>query len=136
MSEIEIYLNFDKLDKLIENLDPRAEKIVEKIAFQVEAVAKTLAPVDTGALMNSIYTSTKQNNTPPNVNVKPGVRTYSLPNAKINEAYVGPSVDYGIYQEFGHFAVNGVFVPAHPYLFPALFQARAMFNEIWKELFV
>jgi hypothetical protein len=44
---------------MIRNLDGNVAEAVAKTAFAVEARAKILAPVDTGALRASIYTALK-----------------------------------------------------------------------------
>ena len=46
-----------RLEGLAETLVPRASAVVRKVAFDTEADAKTLAPVDTGNLRNSITTA-------------------------------------------------------------------------------
>lgn len=56
----------------------KATQVVAKAAHDVEATAKTLAPVDTGALRNSISTSLRG-----------------------ASAEVGPTVNYAPYVEFG-----------------------------------
>lgn len=45
------------LSEQAETLVPRASAVVRKVAFDTEADAKTLAPVDTGMLRNSITTA-------------------------------------------------------------------------------
>lgn len=46
-----------ELRGLAETLVPRASAVVRKVAFDTEADAKALAPVDTGNLRNSITTA-------------------------------------------------------------------------------
>lgn len=46
-----------RLEGLAETLVPRASAVVRKVAFDTEADAKALAPVDTGMLRNSITTA-------------------------------------------------------------------------------
>lgn len=46
-----------RLEGLAETLVPRASAVVRKVAFDTEADAKVLAPVDTGNLRNSITTA-------------------------------------------------------------------------------
>lgn len=58
----------------------RGAKLVRKTAHDIEATAKQFAPVDTGALRNSIGTDITANGL---------------------AAEVGPTVDYGPYVEFG-----------------------------------
>lgn len=70
---------------------------LRKTALDIEADAKVLAPVDTGALRNSISHDFAGDG-----------RNGSM------TAEIGPTVDYGIYQEFG----TSVMAP-QPYLGPA-----------------
>src|SRR5690606_21352565 len=46
-----------ELRGMAETLVPRASAVVRKVAFDTEADAKALAPVDTGMLRNSITTA-------------------------------------------------------------------------------
>lgn len=73
-----------------------ASKAVRKTAFEVEARAKARAPIDTGALRNSIATTV----------------TGEL------SAEIGPTVAYAAYVEYGHMA-GGTLVAPQPYMAPA-----------------
>ncbi|WP_248582598.1 HK97-gp10 family putative phage morphogenesis protein [Nocardioides sp. InS609-2] len=57
---------------------------VRKTAFDIEADAKALAPVDTGNLKNSITTTLTGDG-----------RTGSM------SAEIGPTAEYGVFQEYG-----------------------------------
>lgn len=46
-----------RLEGLADTLVPRASAVVRKVAFDTEADAKALAPVDTGMLRNSVTTA-------------------------------------------------------------------------------
>jgi HK97 gp10 family phage protein len=96
------------LERLTKEMEPRAEKVLDDTAFQVETEAKNSAPVLTGALRNSIHVE------------KPG-RLYRT---------VGDSVDYGIYQELGTSRMA-----AQPFLVPAVEKVRAKFEKMWEALF-
>lgn len=48
---------FNHIPKIAENLRPRAARVIQKAARDIEAGAKSRAPVDTGALRNSIQSS-------------------------------------------------------------------------------
>lgn len=65
-------------------LGARASAAVRKTAYDIEADAKALAPVDTGALKNSISTDLEGDG-----------RNASM------TAEIGPTVDYAIFQEYG-----------------------------------
>ena len=70
---------------------------VRKTAYAIEGDAKALAPVDTGALRGSISTR-----------VSGDGRFGSI------TAEIGPTVDYGVYQELGTSVMA-----AQPYMAPA-----------------
>lgn len=74
-----------------------ASAVLRKTAFDIEADAKALAPVDTGNLQNSISTSIE------------GDGRYGTMTAEI-----GPTAEYGIYQEYGTSTQ-----PGKPYMVPA-----------------
>lgn len=105
-----VYTDTRNLNRLIDRIPANKRQLVKSVAFQVEALAKMKAPVDTGALRNSIYTSIRDSNNPPTE------ATESLPTPD-NEvtAFVGPSVEYAIYQELGTHIMS-----AQPFLLPAL----------------
>lgn len=75
----------------------QAAAVLRRTAFAIEADAKALAPVDTGALEGSISTTIAGDG-------RHGAMTVE----------VGPTVEYGIYQEFGTSTQSGT-----PFLGPA-----------------
>lgn len=79
-----------------------ASAAVRKTAFDIQADAQALAPVDTGALRNSI-----------SVDITGDGRSLSM------TAEIGPTVEYGIFQEYGTSTQ-----PGKPYMGPA-FDRRA-----------
>jgi HK97 gp10 family phage protein len=83
---------YNHLPKIAAAIRPAAARAVAKAAFDIEGRAKTLAPVDTGALRGSIAAQ------------------------KVSDLAWRVSVgqEYGIYQEFGT-----RFMPAQPFLLPA-----------------
>lgn len=83
--------------------------LVQDTAKEVQAEAKTFAPYKTGRLASSIEIISETD----------------------LSAVIGPTVDYGVYQEFGT-GTRGEFgsakgtrrgIPAHPYMRPALLMA-------------
>ena len=105
--------DFGEVEKLAADLrgaGPRAQmkavKAVRKAAFDVQARAQSIAPVDTGALRNSISTSV------------------SGPSAE-----VGPTVHYGVYLEYG----TSRMAP-QPYRSPALEQVAPGFIAAIEQL--
>jgi HK97 gp10 family phage protein len=109
MEVAKIILDTKRLDELAAKLGTNTDGALKAIAFQVEGIAKTLAPVDTGALRNSLETE------------------------KIQEGLyqVHDGVEYGIYQELGTYKMA-----AHPFLIPAVEQVGKQVNGIVaKEVF-
>lgn len=97
-----VHIDVSGVFKLGASLDASAaagleasSRAVRKTAMDIEADAKDLAPVDTGFLRNSISTSVRGS-------------------ATTATAEVGPTADYGIYQELGTSKMA-----AQPYLAPA-----------------
>lgn len=110
ISVTNVKLDMSVLDKFAANFDGNVEKALAALALQAEGYAKTLAPVDTGALMNSIHTERQMR------------LVY----------WVMDGVEYGIYQELGTGRMS-----AHPFMIPAFENvsrdlAQAISNEVGK----
>ena len=99
-----------KLDKITAEMKPGASKIVRLYGNLVVASAVKRAPVDTGALINSITANSAL--------VEP--LTYR----------VQDGVNYGIFQELGTSKMA-----ARPFLVPALEEWRDKFLKAFSELF-
>lgn len=133
----EIKLDTKELDRIAKQLNVKREAVGRRMALQIESKAKQLAPKDTGALRNSIYTVTQKEDGYGKAQSEakssnPGVTTapHPTPTGKII-ANVGPSVNYAEYQEFGTSKMA-----AHPYLTPAVEEVAQKYNsgDEWKEL--
>jgi len=98
-----------RLNNIIAASGRNNARFVKTVGFAVEALAKTKAPVDTGALRNSIYTETGGID-----NISDGINT-GLPNPPKDSVYVGPTVEYALYLELGTGNSN-----AQPFMIPAL----------------
>ena len=81
----------------------KAQTVVAKTAHDIEADAKSLAPVDTGALRNSISTT--------------------ISNGGLS-AEIGPTASYGAYVEFGTRRMS-----PQPFMRPAADQHFPEFTE-------
>lgn len=120
-SRIVVEIKFDRLPKLTKQVRERAALAVAKAAFDIEGQAKTLAPVDTGNLKNSIQT-------------EPGESDLTK--------YVGPHTDYAIYVEYGtgrrgdpavpHSDVAGM--APRPYMRPAAERVRPGFIAAMEQI--
>ena len=108
-----------RLNQLIDRIPGNRKKAVKAVGFRVEALAKIKAPVDLGNLRNSIYVRTSEDNN------LPSVSTEELPRpSSDNSVVIGPTVEYGIYQELGTSIMD-----AQPYLLPALRQVESELEE-------
>jgi hypothetical protein len=98
-----------KLDQILAQFPARAEGILDATAFEVQANAQMNAPVDTGALKNSIHVE------------KPAqfVRR------------VSDGVEYGIHVEFPGVTRRWA---GHPFMLPAVESARERWLKRWQEL--
>ena len=65
MSRPTIQIDTSGINRILRNLPGNRDRLVRRIAFEVEARAKQKAPVDTGALRASIYTRTGRLDAPP-----------------------------------------------------------------------
>ena len=107
-----VYTDTRRLNNIIAHSDRNNRQFIKAIGFSVEALAKMKAPVDLGNLRNSIYTATEDNNSMPEV---ADLDREQLPNPKNGSVFIGPSVEYGIYQELGTRIME-----AQPFMIPAL----------------
>lgn len=104
----QLKLDTEVLDKYAEHLGVNMDRAIAAIAHQVEGYAKDNAPVDTGALKNSLNTS------------KEGEAKY----------YVQDGVEYGLFVELGTYKMS-----AQPFLIPAMEQAsKDVASAVEKEL--
>jgi HK97 gp10 family phage protein len=114
--------NFNHFDELATQFQTAISQVVRKSAFDIQAAAQSLAPVDTGNMKSSIYTKTIDGDQ------YPGGGSTSLvdnqvPGVDETTAYVAVGASYGIYVEMGTTRM-----PAHPYLAPAVEQVRPGFE--------
>jgi hypothetical protein len=135
---IEVDLDMSVLLEMRENAGLNAEQIVRKIAFEVEGETKKNAPVDTSALMNSVYTVTENENgysvaSAAVQNSNPDARTEPHPSPAKGEAVVGPCVEYAEYVEYpGTVRRKGV----RPYFTPAVEKVFSKYKDgmAWREV--
>lgn len=129
--QITYTLDTTRLNRILKNLPGKTEDNNRAIAFRIEGEAKVKAPVDTGALQNSIYTvcGDKDGYRAASTKVRernPKAATNSLPKPSGHDAHVGPSVNYGFYQEFGTRRMS-----AQPYLVPAVRAVESSLVSQW-----
>jgi HK97 gp10 family phage protein len=103
-----VRLDTAKLDRIIATFPREAEGVVKSGAQAVQGYAANAAPVDTGALRNSIHASPA------------GDLLW----------WVGDGVEYGIYQELGTSRMA-----AHPFMVPAVERTQKPYTAMWIALF-
>lgn len=118
---VEIITLFNRLPELAPLLQVVVGQMVRKAAFDIQALAAVLAPVDLGALKSSIYVVTSKDS---DYETHAAIAASLRPDATVlseveapkspTMAIVAVGMDYGLYQEFGT-----VYQPAQPYLTPA-----------------
>lgn len=129
-------LKDDRLGRLSGELRRQAGLVVRATAMAIQAAAQNAAPVDTGALKNSIYTATARSSgydkaqdkalrANPQAQVLPEVE----PPRDDLTAIVAVGAEYGVYVEMG---AEGR--PAQPYLGPAAEAARPAFEAAMRRL--
>jgi len=125
-----------KLDAIMKgDLEKALQRIVEGAAFDVERLAKIAAPIDTGAMANSIHATLSWRETGghtsavaaaraarPDVGVHPEVKPVAGPGEVT--AIVAAAVEYAGYVEFGTSRMA-----ARPFLRGALNQVKKDFQE-------
>lgn len=131
-----IQLDTKPLEHMVAMMNDVASIVVRKIAFDVEANAKSLAPVDLGALKASIYVSTRGESSyransneafflRPSADIAPEIAASSQ-----LEAIVGVPMGYAAFVEFGTSRMG-----AQPFLTPAIEMERENANKAWAAVF-
>lgn len=115
-----IRIDTAKLDQIAAHLDINRKQALRALAVEIEAQAKIMAPVDTGALRNSIYTEGNGQSgfsaaSSSAQSAHPGISTEAAPSPDDNHAIIVACVDYAAYVELGT-SKQG----AQPFLGPAL----------------
>lgn len=115
---VECEVDTTVLNRILRNLEGNTQEAVRATAFSIEAKAKVNAPVDTGALRSSIYVRVGKE--PAQMPAVEGdAERVELPEPEGKTiAHVGPSMEYGLWQELGTERMA-----AHPFLGPAVSSA-------------
>lgn len=109
-----------KIPSLLKKERKEIDRVIRASAFRVEALAKLAAPVDTGLLRASIYTTTSRDSSRAQAEgetrkLDPTADLGNEPTVGELTAVVSVGAEYGIYVEMG-----GKRGAAQPYLEPAL----------------
>jgi HK97 gp10 family phage protein len=108
MAKFEIHVLYNKIPDIVRAVENGAPRVVEKAARDIEAYAKSVVPVDTGTLKNSIQAE----------------REHGL------LWIVAPHTDYAVYVEFGTRRMR-----PRPYMRPAAEHVREIFLKAMERLF-
>ena len=111
-------LVFNKLPALSKQAAELAKQAVAKTAFDIEANAKTIVPVVTGFLKNSIATQTGATGR----HDSPGAPSHQHSPANDLTAYVGAHAEYAVHVEYGTSRSR-----AQAYLMPSAEKVRPAF---------
>ena len=109
---------FDKMPALSKQAAELAKQAVAKTAFDIEANAKTIVPVVTGFLKNSIATQVGATG----LHSPQGSQSHQHSPANDLTAYVGAHAEYAQAVEFGTGRAR-----AQPYLMPSAEKVRPAF---------
>ena len=122
---------FNLFPELAKKLHDTVAQLVIKAAFDVEAMAKNLAPVDTGHLKSSIYVVPGKGESTYGQNVEgDGELLPEVEKPKSDqEAAVAVGATYGIYVEMGT-----RFAGSQPFLMPAAEAMRGPFTAAMSHL--
>jgi HK97 gp10 family phage protein len=105
---VTISVTFDKFPQIAAAMPEKTSQVVRKAAFDIEGQAKNRAPVDTGALKNSISTEFEDNGL---------------------TGIIAPHVEYATFVEFGTKRMS-----AQPYMTPAAEAVAPAFISAMKQM--
>ena len=136
-----IHLDMSVLNKILAECPERADKIVRSVAFDVQGRAVIYSRWKTGANRASIFVRTSKTNgyqaaseaakqaaAAKGVIVETHDPTPGDP--EVGTAYVAPGMEYSFFLEFGTSRM-----PAYPFIFPAVEDARGQFMAKFADLF-
>ncbi len=122
MSKSTIVISFNHFPEIAAALPDETSAVVRKVAFDVEASAKMLVPVDTGNLKNSIRMAMDNDGLGATVDIEPG-HTPPGRNSTTTSAEYAPLVEFG---EKGR--------PGKPFMTPAAEMNQPKFESAMKQL--
>jgi hypothetical protein len=117
---MEFIIDTKELDRIAAGLKIKTDAVIRAMAFEdvgmTQSVIEAWPSIDTSAYLKSVYASTSMGNNMPSEPgaLRPKAERTRLPDAQSGEAYVGPSVDYATFVEYGTYKMA-----ARPALIPA-----------------
>jgi HK97 gp10 family phage protein len=130
---VKLTLDTRELERIAAGLNRNKREVVKAVAFEIERMAKQLAPKDTSSLANSIYTQIEGGGGSSPQEPSNGAQMEELPAPSGDIiAIVGTGMEYAAYQEFGTSKMA-----SQPYLGPAVeYHARDLNDgSKWEKLF-
>lgn len=133
----DVELDMTVLNGIIDNLDSNVAQAIAKTGFAIEAKTKIniqqMDAIDTGAMLNSTYTSLTTSNGETAMGIakglRPGAEVTALPKPENNHtAYVGPTVEYAQKVHFGSGRMA-----ARPFLLNAVRDTESEFRRLIAE---
>lgn len=109
-----------ELDRIAAGLSVKTDSVIRALAYDVvgntQNYIEAWPAIDTSAYIKSVYASDSLGNNMPAEpsSLRPNAERTKLPSAQQGEAYVGPSIEYATFVEFGTYKM-----PARPSLLPA-----------------
>lgn len=133
-------VNKAKLEAMLRMLAPKANQILDKSAFDIERTAKSIAPVDTGALRASIYVAgpggsggRSSSYASATSGAKSASQTIGIHSGRSHGVSFGPPPAVGEFERaIGPAVSYAVFAEMHkPYMAPAAEAHRRAFINAW-----
>ena len=113
MLNVQVDLNLGFLESLPDRLEAALQDVLDGVLFEMEAVAKQVAPSDTGFLRSSIFVVTSRVAALPGPSISGkagfhagGAAAWAHPSNPF-EGWLVAGAEYAIYVEYGHFARRG-----------------------------
>ena len=122
MSKSTIVISYNHFPEIAKALPDETSEVVRKVAFDVEADAKMLVPVDTGNLKNSIRMVIDSDGLGATVDIEPG-------KTAPGRTSTTTSAEYAPYVEFGTWKMG-----AQPFMTPAAEMNQPKFESAMKQL--
>jgi HK97 gp10 family phage protein len=130
MAKTTIVVTMNRFPEIVAKLPAETSTVVRKAAFDLEGKAKTLVPVDTGTLKNSIQTHMASGATSAEVQAGDETTPYGkTTHTGAKSTSVTPSAEYAAAVEFGAKGKGG-----RPYMTPAAEAVRPAFKAAMQQL--
>jgi HK97 gp10 family phage protein len=119
--------SYNHFGEIADRIKPFCQNVVKATAHEVQSGAKAGAAVDTGFMRENVYVATWEGSDYGTGGISAPGKSYLLPEVKPDNdttAIIGAAASHSIYQEMGT-----RFMPAHPFFYQAVWQARPFFES-------